>query len=56
MASGGVWDGKDITVLNPEGQDAEDAKDRVSFIAAKVRTLLHASLCGNRLRLILYLR
>jgi hypothetical protein len=36
VASRGSWDDKDMMVVNPEGQDAEDAKDRVSFISAKV--------------------
>lgn len=39
VASGGQWDEKDMMVVNPEGQDAEDAKDRVRFITAKVRVV-----------------
>lgn len=36
VANGGKWDGRELLVVNPEGQDAEDAKDRVSFVAQKV--------------------
>jgi Rtf2 RING-finger len=36
VAAGGAWQERDMLVVNPEGQDAEEAKDRVMFIAQKV--------------------
>jgi Rtf2 RING-finger len=41
VASGGAWEERDLVVINPEGQYAEDAKDRVMFIAQKVRRRAH---------------
>ena len=38
VAAGGAWQEKDLMVINPEGQDAEDAKDRVTFLSQKVRS------------------
>ena len=51
VASGGAWEQTDMLVVNPEGEDAEDAKDRVRFIAAKVRRHCACELadCGRKL-------
>jgi hypothetical protein len=36
VASGGTRYSRELLVVNPEGKDAEEAKDRVFFVAEKV--------------------
>jgi hypothetical protein len=37
VARGGQWEERELLVVNPEGEDAEEAKDRLLFMQAKVR-------------------
>ena len=41
VAADGRWEERDLLVVNPEGQDAENAADRVRFLTEKVREISH---------------